>query len=129
MPVVLHALPEADWAAAQRAGEYHPDSLDEEGYIPFLDPAAVVDAVDERFAGQERDDISVFALRTENLGDSFRYEGENGAEARLYRSIATDAVVDWGPLPRDRHGFHLPQWVVDVAEPGRLPDEYEGEFR
>lgn len=130
MPVIMHALPEADWAAAKRAGEYSPDSLDDQGYIPFHEPEEVVDHVNERFADQERDDIGVVVVHTEGFGDRLSYEGDDGREQpRLYGSLAPESVTEWGHFPRDGHGFHLPSWAVDMVDPGRLPEETEGEFR
>ena len=126
----MHALPEADWAAAKRAGEYSPASLEDDGFIPFLNPAEIVAHTNERFEGQERDDIGVFVVHTEGLGDQLRYEDEDGSERpRLYRSLAPGSVTEWGHFPRDGHGFHLPSWAVDMVAADRLPDESDGEFR
>ncbi|GAB7093546.1 hypothetical protein JCM30237_06980 [Halolamina litorea] len=130
MPVIMHALPEADWAAAERAGEYRPASLDEEGFIPLQDPADIVAHTNERYAREERDDIGVFAVRSETLGDALRYEDiDGGRRPRLYGSVAPDGVAMWGHFPRDRHGFHLPEWAVDLVAADRLPEEANGEFR
>jgi uncharacterized protein (DUF952 family) len=131
MTILAHALPEADWAAAQRTGEYAPDTLESEGFIRLFSPADVVDATNARFAEEERDDISLFVVYADSLGDAFRYEqlGDEETEPRLYRSVETDAVAKWGPLPRDRHGFHLPKWAVEMVEDERLPEERKGERR
>lgn len=129
--VLVHALPEADWAAAQRTGAYAPDSLDDEGFIRLFAPADIVDATNERFAGEERDDISLFVVHADSLGDAFRYEQveDDGEVPRLYREVEPDAVAKWGPFPRDRHGFHLPKWAVEMVDDDRLPEEREGERR
>lgn len=123
MPVLMHALPEAEWAAAQRSGSYRPPSFEEDGYIELVPPTRIVDATNERYAGQERDDISIFAVYTQSLGEHLRYETtETGEVPRLHRSITPDGVAKWGPFPRDRHGFHLPKWAVEMAAGDRVPE-------
>lgn len=127
----MHALPEADWAATKRADKYSPASLDGDGFIPFCHPAEIVAHTNERFAGQERDDIGVFAVHTEGLGEQFRSETDNAGRERprLHRSLAPDAVTEWDLFSRDGHGFHLSSWAVDMVVADRLPEESEGEFR
>lgn len=114
----MHALPEADWAAAERAAEYAPASLDEQGYIPFSHPDAIVSETNERFAASKRDDIALLAVNGKHLQPALRYEvGETGSKVpRLYESLAPADVIEFGHFPRDGDGFHLPEWAVSLTE-------------
>jgi uncharacterized protein (DUF952 family) len=67
MPVLMHAVPEAERGGTQRSGWYRPTMFEEHSYIQLVDPARIVETTNERYAGEERDDISVFAV----YADSF----------------------------------------------------------
>ncbi|NNJ11208.1 DUF952 domain-containing protein [Chloroflexales bacterium ZM16-3] len=91
--MIYHIAAQADWQAAQAAGQYTADSLAAEGFIHCSTRAQVIGTAARFFAG--RRDLLLLEIETARLTSELRYEeGEPGVLfPHVYGSINLDAVV------------------------------------
>ena len=75
--VFYHILPRSDWAAAQAAGKYTPDSLDEEGFIHCSKVHQVLRSANAYFKGQT--DLLLLCIASEKIKAEVRYEDSTGS--------------------------------------------------
>ena len=109
MGLIYHIAFPADWAAAQRDGEYLTSSrgltLAQEGFI-HASTAGQLAAVANAFYA-DVDDLLVLVIDEALLGPEVRYEPVPGMAApfpHVYGPLNVDAVVEVRPLTRDADG-------------------------
>ena len=96
---LFHICTAHEWAAAQRAGEIRPASLDTEGFVHCSYAEQVAGTLAKHFAGAS--DLVVIELDPQRLGAEIRVEdsyGSGTAFPHVYGPIPLDAVVA-GPQP------------------------------
>jgi len=112
---IFHITTGADWAGAQKSGEYAADSLETEGFIHCSDPRQVVGVANARFRG--RADLVLLHVDVRRLDAEVRYEnleGGNDLFPHVYGAIPVAAVVKVTRLqPGDGGVFE-----IDDSEPG-----------
>lgn len=111
--VILHICSRAEWAAAERAGEHRPASLDTEGFVHCSDPGTVHLPAQRLYAG--RTDLLLLELDEDRLGAPLRWEPgvpaiENGPWfPHVYGPISLEAVRATHEFPPTAEGgFELP---------------------
>lgn len=113
MSAIYHLALAADWAQAQRSGEYRISTrgrtLDEEGFIHASTEGQVAPVANAFYAGAG--DLVVLVIDPARLRSEVRYEQVPGFEApfpHIYGPLNADAVVRTLSLDRDAEGrFHF----------------------
>ncbi len=98
----------AQWAAAERDGEFRGSAVDcSDGYIHFSTAAQVTETASKHFAGMS--DLVLIAAEADDLGDALRWELSRGGALfpHLYGVLPMAAVRWVKPLRVDggRHVF------------------------
>jgi uncharacterized protein (DUF952 family) len=113
---ILHFCPEADWRAAQAAGEYRHASLTSDGFIHLSQPYQVHIPANTLMHG--RTDLVLLEVDPETVSAPLRWEPGDPAHAdsmrfpHLYGPLDLDAVVAVHPFPCRADGsFELPDSV------------------
>ncbi len=103
MTPIYHIATAADWAQAQRDGEYtistRGRTLAEEGFIHASTAAQVAPVANLYYRGLP--DLLVLVIDTHLVGPEIRYEQVPGGDApfpHIYGPLAPDAVVATRPL-------------------------------
>lgn len=92
MDQIVHICSDEDWQAAQAAGKYWADSLENEGFIHFSKPEQVVDTANRYYAG--RTDLLLLWVDPKKLAAELRWEQSHGdAYPHLYGPLNLDAVI------------------------------------
>jgi uncharacterized protein (DUF952 family) len=101
--VIYHIALAADWAQAQRDGQYTTSTrgrtLAEEGFI-HASTAAQVDQVADAFY-RDAPDLVLLVIDTERVGSPIRYEpvpGQADPYPHIYGPLNPDAVVEVRPF-------------------------------
>ena len=109
MGLIYHIAYPADWAAAQRDGEYLTSSrgrtLAEEGFIHASTAAQLAFVANAFYA--DVDDLLVLVIDEERLRPEVVYEEVPGMTApfpHIYGPLNVDAVVEVRPLERGADG-------------------------
>jgi uncharacterized protein (DUF952 family) len=98
----------AEWAEAQRAGEFHGSAADfADGYIHFSTAAQVADTAAKHFAGMS--DLVLMAVAADDLGSILRWEPSRGGALfpHLYGALPLAAVRWVKPLRLDDGARHV----------------------
>lgn len=108
MDVILCIAPLERWKAAQEAGTYRTESLEDEGFIHASTLGQVCTVAERVYPG--RQDLVLLRIDPARLTAELRYEGKPGGELypHLYGPLNLDAVLEavpFGPGPDGR--FHL----------------------
>jgi glutathione S-transferase len=101
---IYHITTAAEWAQAQRDGQYTKSTLDrtlaEEGFI-HTSQAAQVERVANAFY-QGVPDLVLLTIDTERVGSPIKYElvpGQDLPYPHIYGPLNVDAVVETRPFP------------------------------
>jgi uncharacterized protein (DUF952 family) len=106
--MILHIIGRADWAQAQRAGAYHPASLDNEGFIHFSTPEQVVQTANRFYAG--RTDLVLLVVDPARVSAELRCEPpaevpeSDQRFPHVYGELNLDAVIRVVDFPPDAGG-------------------------
>ena len=109
MGVIYHIATGADWARAQRDGEYTTSTrgvtLEEQGFIHASTAEQVAPVANMFYQGL--DDLLVLVIDAERVAAEIRYEEVPGSEApfpHIYGALNLDAVVGTRPLAAGEDG-------------------------
>ncbi|MBG0787679.1 MAG: DUF952 domain-containing protein [Anaerolineaceae bacterium] len=109
--LIYHILPNAEWKAAKKAGDYRPASLESQGFIHFSLAEQVVRVAANFYS--DMSDLLLLTVAVDKLQDKVRYEdllGEGQVFPHLYGPLNLDAVVAVDEFELDDAGiFELPQ--------------------
>ena len=95
MSSILHVTRRTDWLAAQRTGEYSPDSLSTEGFIHCSRPDQVVRVANFLFTGQRG--LVLLVVDPAILTSELKWEPTSGAPPEV--SMVTELFPHvYGPL-------------------------------
>ncbi|WP_200531526.1 DUF952 domain-containing protein [Halorubrum sp. LN27] len=111
MTYIVHVLSRADWDTFQDQEEYHPRSLDEQGFVHCSKIGQIGLVADYNHA--DDDELMLVLLDESHLDAPVRYEtdGEDGKSAfpHVYGPLTLDAVIEIFPFEQDETGFRLPE--------------------
>jgi uncharacterized protein (DUF952 family) len=117
---LFHLAVQAEWRAAQAAGEYRQStlgrSLDEEGFMHCSFAGQVRGVADAFYRG--RDDVVLLRIAADRLAVAVRVEevGDSGhAFPHLYGPLPLDAVVAADPVPVAPDGRLAVERLLGVA--------------
>ncbi len=103
MTLIYHIATAADWARAQRDGQYTISTLGrtlaEEGFIHTSQPAQVALVANAFYQGTP--DLLLLTIDTERVGPEIRYElvpGQDLPYPHIYGPLNPDAVVETRPF-------------------------------
>lgn len=105
---IYHMCREAEWRAAEAAGEYRGSSQDAaDGFIHFSAADQVVESAARHRAGQ--DGLVLLEVDPDRLGPALRWEASRGGRLfpHLYGPLPLGAVVSVGALPLGPDGLHV----------------------
>ena len=107
--LIYHITTAAEWAQAQRDGQYTRSTLDrtlaEEGFIHASQPAQVTRVANAFYRGVP--DLVLLIIDTERVGSPVRYElvpGQDLPYPHIYGPLNPDAVVATRPFRPDPDG-------------------------
>ena len=102
--MIVHIIPQADWHAAQKAGEYRAASLAGEGFIHFSRPEQAVDTANRYYAG--RRDLLLLWVDPQALTSELRWEASHGdLYPHLYGPLNLEAIKQVAPFVPDADGI------------------------
>src|SRR5712692_518854 len=108
MTTIYKICETAQWAQAQRDGEYRGSAVDfADGYIHFSTATQVAGTAAKHFAGVSG--LVVVAVGAEDLGAALKWETSRGGAPfpHLYGALPLAAVRWVRPLRRDDDGRHV----------------------
>jgi uncharacterized protein (DUF952 family) len=108
MTLIFKVCGAAEWAAAERAGQYAGSADDaRDGFIHFSTAAQLPGTLARHFAG--RDDLLLIAVESGTLGAALKWEPSRGGDLfpHLYAALPVAAALWTKPLPRDATGKHI----------------------
>lgn len=110
--MILHICDSVAWDEAQKTGEYHPPSLDVEGFIHASLPDQVLWVANRFYAG--RNDLLLLWIDPQRVRPSIRYEPAEGTLfPHIYGSLNLDAVQAVRPFLPDADGvFRQPPAII-----------------
>ena len=95
---LFHITTHEMWAAALRAGVFHPPSLDTEHFIHLSDERQWLATANRFF--RDRTDLVLLSIREDRLASPLRWEPADGDSfPHLYGPLELAAVVDAVALP------------------------------
>lgn len=103
--VIYHILSQVEWAKAQTAGVYEPESLHTEGFIHCSTIDQVTRSANTFFNGQT--DLSILWIASEKVQAEIRYEdlaGEGMRFPHIYGPLNLDALVNVSSFEKDNNG-------------------------
>jgi uncharacterized protein (DUF952 family) len=112
MHLIIHIVPENQWADAQRQGSYQGDTLATEGFIHCSTPQQTLWVANGRFVG--RRDLLLLCIDADRLRSELRYEESEANQLfpHIYGPLNLDAIVQVVPLaPGDDDRFSMPEEV------------------
>jgi uncharacterized protein (DUF952 family) len=102
--LIYHITTAAEWAQAQRDGQYTKSTLDrtlaEEGFIHASQEAQVERVANAFYQGVP--DLILLTIDTERVASPIRYEqvpGQDLPYPHIYGPLNLDAVIDTRPFP------------------------------
>jgi uncharacterized protein (DUF952 family) len=102
--LIYHITTAADWAQAQRDGQYVKSTLDrtlaEEGFIHASQPEQVALVANAFYQGVP--DLVLLTIDTERVSSPIRYEqvpSQDLPYPHIYGPLNLDAVIDTRPFP------------------------------
>jgi uncharacterized protein (DUF952 family) len=108
MTVIYKILSAAEWAEAERAGEFRGAGLDlSDGFIHFSTAAQAEETAAKHFAGHA--DLVLAAIDDAALGTALKWEVARGGQLfpHLYGALPLSAVSWVKPLPLGAGGRHV----------------------
>jgi uncharacterized protein (DUF952 family) len=108
MTTIYKICEAAQWAEAERAGEFRGSAVDlVDGYIHFSTAGQLAETAAKHFARMR--DLVLVAVATEDLSASLKWEPSRGGALfpHLYGVLPTAAVRWAKPLPLDAGGTHV----------------------
>jgi uncharacterized protein (DUF952 family) len=120
--MIVHICEKTAWEEAQVAGEYHPRSLDTEGFIHASLPEQVLRVANRFYAGQNG--LLLLWIDPQRVRAPVRYEPADGELfPHIYGALNLDAVEATQLFPCDSDGlFHHFQSVDSKSvKPDSLP--------
>jgi len=106
--LIYHMCRQAEWAAAEAAGQYRGSSQDAaDGFIHFSTSAQIRESARKHRAGQ--DDLVLVTVDAVRLGAPLKWELSRGGALfpHLYGALPLEAVVRVDPLPLGPDGAHV----------------------
>lgn len=110
--MIFHITTAESWAAAQKAGKYHTDSLATEGFIHCSTEEQVAQVANAAFRGREG--LVVMHIDEWRLEVTVTYENLEGGEQlfpHIYGAVTVEAVANVSPLAAGASG----EFVFGVA--------------
>jgi uncharacterized protein (DUF952 family) len=107
--MLFHITDQTTWKAAQAAGVYRPDSLENEGYIHLSGIEQVLWVANQFYRGQSG--LVLLGIQVDRLQASLRYDKVpgQGTFPHLYGPLNLDAVAQVQPFSPGADGqFVLP---------------------
>ena len=105
--LILHTTTPADWAQAQRVGQYIAESLMSEGFIHCSTPAQIADTANRHYTGQRN--LILLHIDPTKLTAPLEYEPANGQYyPHIYGPINLDAVQSTSAYEPDAAGIFQP---------------------
>jgi uncharacterized protein (DUF952 family) len=108
MTTIYKICETAQWAEAERAGEFRGSGIDlADGYIHFSTAGQVAETARKHFARVP--DLVLVAVTAEELGGTLKWEPSRGGALfpHLYGALPMTAVRWTKPLPLDAAGTHV----------------------
>jgi uncharacterized protein (DUF952 family) len=108
MTTIYKICQAAQWAEAERAGEFRGSAVDLiDGYIHFSTAAQAAETAAKHFAGMA--DLVLVAVSADALGSALRWEPSRGGALfpHLYSALPMPAVRWARPLPLGADGMHV----------------------
>lgn len=107
--LIFHLVPAADWKKFKDSGAYHPESLNEEGFIHCSAGRQVEKVANAHFQG--RDDLLLLVIDPASLKPDVKYEASGASDEKyphVYGPVNIDAVIDKIKLePRENGSFFI----------------------
>lgn len=114
--MIVHICEEAAWQEAQAAGEYHPASLDVEGFIHASLPEQVLRVANRFYAG--RKGLLLLWIDPRRVQAPVRYEPADGELfPHIYGALNLEAVVAVRSFLCDPDGVFRDLPLVDSESP------------
>jgi uncharacterized protein (DUF952 family) len=101
MPATFHLVPEAVWAAADRAGPYAPASLATEGFIHCTDGVEALGETFDRYYAADARPFLALTVELDALDVPWRYDVPGSPYPHVYGPIDRGAILEVGRV--DRH--------------------------
>lgn len=98
----------AQWAEAERAGEFRGSGIDlADGYIHFSTAAQIAETAAKHFTRMA--DLVLVAVAAEDVSNALKWEASRGGALfpHLYGALPMTAVRWTRPLPLDADGVHV----------------------
>jgi uncharacterized protein (DUF952 family) len=108
MTTIYKICDTAQWAEAERAGEFRGSGIDlADGYIHFSTASQAAETAAKHFAGMA--DLVLVAVSAEELDGALKWEPSRGGALfpHLYGVLQMAAVRWVRPLPLDANGTHV----------------------
>jgi uncharacterized protein (DUF952 family) len=108
MTTIYKICDAAQWAEAERAGEFRGAAIDlTDGYIHFSNAAQAAETAARHFAGMT--DLVLVAVSADALGGALKWEPSRGGALfpHLYGVLPMTAVRWTKPLPLGTDGVHV----------------------
>jgi uncharacterized protein (DUF952 family) len=108
MTTIYKICEAAQWAEAERAGEFRGSEIDlADGYIHFSTAGQVAETAAKHFALMP--DLVVVAVAAEDVSGTLKWEASRGGALfpHLYGALPMTAVRWTKPLPLDAGGTHV----------------------
>jgi uncharacterized protein (DUF952 family) len=93
--ILFHLTTRDDWKADQAEGNYEPESLETEGFIPCSSGHQIEETANRLFAGKQK--ILLLVIDVSSLHPQVKYEedSESGDKfPHIYGPINTNAIID-----------------------------------
>jgi uncharacterized protein (DUF952 family) len=117
MPHIVHVLPRTDWQKFKQQGEYHPESLAEQGFVHCSKLGQIVVVADCNYA--DNSELILLLIHESKIEVPVQYEtnGDDGGSAfpHVYGPLKLEYVVEALPFEQDRTGFRLPEKILNDA--------------
>lgn len=116
---IYHITPLDDWLAARLTGSYHPESIDQEGFVHCSTREQVLATAERYYAGQTG--LVLLEIDTTRLAHPLRFEDSYGHGDRfphLYGLLNLDAVARVLRFEPDSQTGRF-SWPGETVEDGR----------
>jgi uncharacterized protein (DUF952 family) len=102
-PFIVHLCSREDWQAAQKKGEYRPDSLDTEGFIHNSLPSQILWVANQFYRGEK--DLVLLWIDPARVEAEIRWETvPDGTFPHVYGPLNLSAVVAVYDFPAGEDG-------------------------
>jgi uncharacterized protein (DUF952 family) len=92
--IIYHIANNTDWELAEKAGSYHCESLDTEGFIHLSTKSQLMESLNIYF--KDREDIKILEIETDKIEGDLKWEhspSRNEDFPHLYNNLNLSAVI------------------------------------